>query len=101
MPLMDLVREWEHSARRRFMDAKNEGGMEKRGLEDGAIIYQNCARELKKELLGDDTLGEDNSLLRELARRKMQDKWDLSGLTTKELEMLLSLAGKASLEKSS
>jgi hypothetical protein len=120
MSLMDLVNEWEHSARRRFMDAKNSEGVEKRGLEDGAIIYANCARELKKALIGDNdlvlislpaeiaelvtkvqakyTLDKDyhlNCLFEKLAKgSNWRRKFDLSELTNDELQTLLNLAEK-------
>ena len=128
MSLMDLVREWEHSARRRFMDAKNKEGAEKRALEDGAMIYFNCARELSNTLFGDDILGNMmgsipagiseritkvrvkyildkppscRDILDELARRRLQGKWDLSGLSQEEVEILLKLADKVSSDKPS
>lgn len=51
MPYLRLIELWEKRARRKWMDAINEDDpMGRRLIEHGAIIYQNCARELKEVL---------------------------------------------------
>lgn len=44
-----LIQGWESTARRRFHDAEQEEDPEgKKDIERGAIIYRNCAAELKE-----------------------------------------------------
>jgi hypothetical protein len=50
---MRLVLEWEHRARRAFMDAQAlyaTGTMERRFVEHGARVYFNCAQELRASI---------------------------------------------------
>ena len=47
--LFVLVSEWEHRSRKMFSDAaKTSDEMERRFIEFGAMIYFNCAQELRK-----------------------------------------------------
>lgn len=50
MSLNNLAIRWEQQARRQWIDAKKEKGMKRKALEYGALIYQNCARELREAL---------------------------------------------------
>lgn len=45
----NLLRSWEHSAKRKFLDAEKEKDpIGKRLIEHGAMVYFNCGRELSK-----------------------------------------------------
>jgi hypothetical protein len=49
--MTDLIKQWEHHARRSFWDArKAKDSFGKRFLEHRAIVYVNCIRELKEAL---------------------------------------------------
>jgi hypothetical protein len=49
--LLKLAEQWERLAKRAWYDAENEKcHMGKKVIETGAIVYQNCARELRESL---------------------------------------------------
>jgi hypothetical protein len=49
--LMRLVLSWEHSARKQFeCGERTEDQMGKRLVEHGAVVYCNCANDLRKYL---------------------------------------------------
>lgn len=52
-----LIEEWAHLARRKFSDAEQSEGVEKKALEYGAMIYFNCATELLRERQSQTLLG--------------------------------------------
>lgn len=48
-----LIAEWEHRARRKFIDAEKERDpMGRRLIEHGAMCYFNCAQELRAAAQG-------------------------------------------------